>query len=377
MQRSIRGLAALALFVACADGADEASGYANGAAEDAGPGMDATADSGVIQGGEGAPDAATDASSASDAPDGAAADPYAWFYGVNAHYEQGTASSAIDPNVQVGYLHDLGATMMRQDVGSADVATELASWSAPIRSGGVLILPVILPDFTGTESEQVAYDKSRALGLGIARNWASTGQHFYECGNELENRFTGGAGSDPSNYDESFYLAFRGTVRGLIDGVRAGDPQAQVAPAVGGWLHYGLYDMLMKGTEPNGTKGAPPVTWDFTGWHWYSDMGDIEDASDSHVNVLAKLATYGKPIWITEFGFRPDGDQNHQAAYITGDQALGKFYSKRATYDIRNATIYELFDFPSGDTDYGLFLVDGVTKKAAYGAVKSFIAAHR
>ncbi len=136
--------------------------------------------------------------------------------------------------------------------------------------------------------------------------------------------------------------------------------------------------MLWNGTNPDGSGGAPQVRWDFTTWHWYSDMGDIENATGGSgtYDVLAHLqSAYGKPIWLTEYGIRPT-TLAAEAAYI--GSSLPEIVQARVTYDVENVSWYELFDDQAigGDGNYGLIDVDGTTKKPAYGAMKSFIAAN-
>jgi hypothetical protein len=134
--------------------------------------------------------------------------------------------------------------------------------------------------------------------------------------------------------------------------------------------------MLANGTAPDGSTG-PVLNWDVTAWHWYSDMGDITNAGGSGVNVLQTLKTlFGKPIWLTEIGFRPNGSDADQANYLAS-VALPRYYSLRETYGIARVMIYELFDIlAQGSANYGLVRQDGLTKKPAYGAVKNFIATH-
>ena len=69
----------------------------------------------------------------------------------------------------------------------------------------------------------------------------------------------------------------------------------------GGWLHYGWYAML----ERDG------LDYDFIGYHWYSEMGDLDHAgalannhTDPMYDVFANLLRFNKPIWITELDRR-------------------------------------------------------------------------
>lgn len=302
---------------------------------------------------------------------------YPNYYGVNAHWEQGGSNSSITARTQLGYLRELGINVMRQDVRDGPAAAGLASWSIPLRNdGGVLILPVIqLTGLDSTKSEATNYSYGRSIGDAVARAWAVTGQHYYECGNELENHNVTGDGDSPSSYTEAFYVAYRGVVRGCIDSIRIVDPNALIAPAGASWLHFALYEMLMDGTDPQRNSGQAAVNFDFVSWHWYSDMGDIENAKDGR-NVLAHLHNWGKPIWMTEVGFRPDFNEQDQADYLASGLCLGKYYPNRAKYNIRNVTLYELFNSANIDPNYGLLALNGITKKPAYASVEAFTLAH-
>jgi Glycosyl hydrolase catalytic core len=63
------------------------------------------------------------------------------------------------------------------------------------------------------------------------------------------------------------------------------------------------------------------VRWDITAVHWYSNQGNIEKAGcRSGANVAAIDASFGKPVWITEFNSNTaaaDNDEEAAAAWIT------------------------------------------------------------
>lgn len=301
---------------------------------------------------------------------------YPNFYGVNAHWEQGAASQSVSARTQLGYLRELGIKVMRQDVKDGTAAEGLAAWSVPLRNdGGILILPVILLNgYSLNNSEGNTYNYARNTATAVAKAWSVTGQHYYECGNELENNHVNGDGDQPSHYTEAFYVAYRGIVRGCIDGIRSVDKQALVAPSATSWLHFALDEMMMNGTDPDHNTGIPPVNFDFVPWHWYNDMGDIENAKGH--NVLAHLHSWGKPIWMTEFGFRPNGKEQDQANFLASGLGMGKYYPNRAKYNIRNITVYELFNSVKNDPNYGLLETNGITKKPAYWSVQKFIQEH-
>lgn len=291
------------------------------------------------------------------------------FYGLNGHENQYSFGTFSDVRA---LLLDLGVTVYRNDVSNVNGAAKLASLAAALDGSGISILPVMLQGFSGTD-EQTNYDAGFAMGQGVANKLKGLVTH-YECGNELENDIVSNDGNHPDNYDAKSWPAYRGVIRGMIDGVKSADPNALVGPAPISWLHYGAYQMLWNGTNPDGSGGAPQVRWDFTPLHWYSDMQDVQHACGGTgcFNVLQELqSAFGKPIWVTEFGFRPTTEA---AAASFLPTAFPMFVGAAAQYKVENVSWYDLFDDLSGN--YGLIHNDGTTRKPAYDAYKSFIAAN-
>lgn len=300
------------------------------------------------------------------------------FYGLNGHLNSGNAYGAVSLSTQLQLMQDLGVTNTRQDLWDLNGAKSLVTLSDALSGSGIQITAAITPSLPPIGMvEDLAYHNAWQLGYAIASTLKGR-VHVYECGNELENAFITGAGDKPSDYPAAPYFLYRGVMRGMIDGVRAADSNAAIA-VTGGWLHYGVLQMLSDGTDPLGGSGGPTATWDITSWHWYNDMGDITSAGDNKTNVLEELTQrFQRPIWIGEYGYRPNGQTgstlwNKQAAYLPN--AMARFLQLKSQYNIQCIMLYELFDMPT-DPGYGLITGDGVTKKPAYSAVKSFIANH-
>jgi hypothetical protein len=302
------------------------------------------------------------------------------FYGINGHQNSVSTYVATPIATQISLLQDLGITTMRQDVWDLDGAKNLVAFADECARNGIRMIVAITPSLppAGTD-EDLAHHNAWQLGNAVASTLKGR-VHVYECGNEIELAFIvpGTPGDTASNYPAAPYFLYRGTLRGMIDGVRAADPSAAVG-VTSGWLHYGVLQMLSDGTDPLGGSGGPTASWDITSWHWYSDMGDITSASDSKVNVLDELTRrFNVPIWITEFGFRPWGESgsqlwNDQANYLVAD--LARWVQLKSQYNLLQcAMVYELFDSGAHEDGYGLIASDGVTQKPAYSAVKNFIA---
>lgn len=132
--------------------------------------------------------------------------------------------------------------------------------------------------------------------------------------------------------------------------------------------------MLKNGTQPDGSGGHPTVNCDITSWHWYSNESDMTNAcggTGCH-DALGILKNWGKPIWINEFGVRPDlGSTNQIAAYITSSKMMAQYYSVASKYNIQSIQQFELYDDSEGE--YGLMQADGKSLKAAFYAMKAFI----
>jgi hypothetical protein len=282
---------------------------------------------------------------------------------------------------QVAYLNQLGAKIYRNDTWDQGTATLLKSLAQVAAPSGIQLSACMTPDTSGVSSETQAYNVGYAQGQMTANTLKGLVK-YYECGNEYENSIVRDDGVSPSQYNNTAFPIYRGLIRGMIDGVKSVDSSNQVMPAPGSWLHFGFFDMLWNGTQPDGSSGYPQVRWDITSWHWYSDMGNITAATGGSgtYNMLNELQTrYGKPIWISEYGVRPNfGTDAQIASYLVGNSMLGGFTANAARYGVQCTIVYELFDDAQsgGDGNYGLIQFDAVTKKPSFSALQSFIAAN-
>jgi hypothetical protein len=299
------------------------------------------------------------------------------FYGIDGHVAQGGPYNTSDDATQIAQVKALGMTVYAQDVWDAVSARRVARLARVAAQACVGVLTVLVPDSKHAADEATAYRDGRNLGVNAATAMHGL-VHFYQVGNECDNdAIVYGHGNDPENYDNLKFTKARGSILGMIDGVKTIDPSAKILMCSMSWMHYGFTDMLSMGTQPDGTRGHPIPQSDITAWHWYSDMGDITDAHG--VNVLQHLKdTYRKPIWITEYGARPDLSESQAARYLVGTKALAGFVANASAYDIQNVDLYSLYDDSAngGDGDYGLIENNAVTKKERYVTIAHFIATH-
>jgi len=162
---------------------------------------------------------------------------------------------------------------------------------------------------------------------------------YYEASNELD-VWVGvkGDGSHPSDYDQGRYALARGFLRGLIEGLKAGDASALVLVDDSGWCHYGFLQSLWK----------DGLRWDITAIHWYAGQGNIEQVGCNNANVLQIHQGFGRPIWITEFNSDNAAKSNDTAGAGTWIEAfMSQVKTKSAQYDIEAAFVYELLDEPN------------------------------
>jgi hypothetical protein len=303
------------------------------------------------------------------------------FYGLNGHmaYSTGIYSKVTQAN-QVKILKDLGATVYRADVASGGMSQVLATaLNGAFKGSGIIIMPVLNPRSAGYDvksSESAAY----TLGYNLAVNCTKPLKglvKYIECGNELDVALkTGGDGSASNDWNPAYWPSFRGVIRGMIDGVKAVDSSIQVGVNVGIPMAYRALQMLWSGISPdgsaNGRGGAALVRWDFTTYHWYKSSYNIQRAGrTASIDVLQILKdSFGKPIWLTEFGWSGSQDTNASAAaYVTS--AMTQYKSIKDKYNIQCIMLYAVID-----DNYGLVKTDGVTKSAAYDAYKNFTRAN-
>jgi hypothetical protein len=302
------------------------------------------------------------------------------FYGIAGHLEHRGAYLTSDYGRQISQLRDLGVTMYAQDVSNADSAHLVADFARQAAKSCIGVLALVTPfEPEKRRNEQETFERGYALGK-IAGSTLKGLVTYYQVGNEYDNWTIldgGRSGLSPKDYDNAKFMKARGSILGLIKGIRETNPDAKILLTSFSWLHFGFVDMLFAGTQPDGTAGHTIPHWDITAWHWYSNMGSILAAGDQKINVLQRLRdSYGKPIWLTEYGVRPThGDPG---AYLVGKDALKGFVSVAKTYGIQNATLYELYDDQryGGDGNYGVIKDDGETRKPRFDVVRDFIKAN-
>ncbi len=275
--------------------------------------------------------------------------------GVNGHPHQQEGYRAVPLDQQMDLLCELGVRWYRTDWGPGYDFSQHDALVAAAEAKGIQLLPVLFPDVSVAngdirEIRRLAFE----YGKVVASRYRGRITH-YELSNELDGRVmtkwpNGGDrdGSTRSDYDFHQYVAVCEMLRGLAEGIHEGDPGARRMINCAGWLHFGFIDRLVDDVVP----------FEIVAWHWYSDMGDITAPKQSYSgtwNVLEKLRSWGKEVWITE-GNRRNGDMDDpgeaQADYLT-DQIT----KLRESGIVKAYFVYELLDEPysqGGEAHYGL-----------------------
>jgi hypothetical protein len=304
------------------------------------------------------------------------------FYGINGHMAWGSGIYfTMTAEQQLAILKDLGVTMYRCDTADAGMSATLAmALRGAFAGSGVGIMPVLNPRSAGwnpTGTEAAAYSLGYDMAVRCAQPLKGLVTHI-ECGNELDTigLQIGGDGSQTTDWSPSQWPAFRGVIRGMIAGVKAVDPTIKCGVNVGIPMAYRALQMLWNGISPDGTVngvgGAALVRWDITMYHWYKSSYDILYAGGSAAVDIPQVLkdSFGKPIWLTEFGWSGSLDTpDSAAAYVT--KAMTQYKSIKDKYNIQCIMLYAVID-----DSYGLVKTDGVTKSAAYDAYKNFTRAN-
>lgn len=307
-------------------------------------------------------------------------------WGVNGH--PFVAYSGVGIDEQLDLIVAAGMNSYRVDVYTTGQMDQLAAFVDAGRKRGITILPILilpakLDEQEATELYQAAFD----LASAFVRRFRGT-INVWELGNEMENYalirpcemrddgtkypcewgIAGGVGV--LDYYGPRYLKVAAVLRGLSDGVRTEDPTARRAIGTAGWGHRGIFDRLHK----------DGVAWDISVWHMYGE--DPEPA-------FQHLATFGKPIWVTEFN-HPYGSKNGETEQADGlVRWMARLEELSGPYKVEAAHIYELFDEPYWAPSYEAFMGlyrlapkpgGGWTPfgaKPAFGAVQEFIVNRR
>jgi hypothetical protein len=260
-------------------------------------------------------------------------------FGVNGHPLMQAAYSyeASGADEQFELLQKLGTRWYRVDIipdSAGLVNGGVVELARAAKHHGINLLPVLTVRPQPGVTTVAAYAEGLEIGRGFASRYGSWFSHI-EAGNELDiwplGSGPGGDGSALAQYNPDTLAVVTAFLRGLSRGLKAAAPEVQVIINSAGWRHWAFFDALERDT----------VAYDIVGYHWYSDMGDIDHRVDSGLSVLDHLNSIGKDIWMTEVGRRgtvPD-DPVDQGLWI-GKYARD-FHGFR---QVKALFVYELYE---------------------------------
>jgi hypothetical protein len=121
------------------------------------------------------------------------------------------------------------------------------------------------------------------------------------------------------------------------------------------WVHTGFFDHYI----------ASGGEFDILGWNWFSDMGEsldtvtLDKAKNQKYQLLGKLKSYNKPIWLTEVNRRLGSQSNkeqEQADYI---KTMADY--TKSTPTIRGFFVFNFLDdqgAPPQEKGYGIITAE-------------------
>jgi hypothetical protein len=260
-------------------------------------------------------------------------------FGINGHPLMQAAYSyeVSGADEQFQLLHKLRIRWYRVDVmpdSTGLVDAGVIDLARAAKRQGINLLPVLTVRPQPAVTAVAAYAQGLGIGRGFASRYRSWFSHI-EAGNELDTwplgSGPGGDGSTLTQYNPDTLAVVTAFLRGLSRGLKTAAPEVQVIINSAGWRHYAFFDALERDT----------VAYDIVGYHWFSDMGDIDLPVDSGPSVLDHLNRIGKDIWMTEVGRRgtvPDDpfDQGRRIGKYVSD-----FYRFR---QVKALFVYELYE---------------------------------
>ena len=265
--------------------------------------------------------------------------PDGFAFGINGHPLMQAAYSYEPPAAeeQFDLLDSLRTPWYRVDVipDSAGVVDQrFVELARAAGRRGINLLPVLTVGPRAGASAPAAYAEGLAIGGGFALRYADRFSHI-EAGNEMDKwplaSGSGGDGSSLSQYDPDSLAVVTAFLRGMTRGIRQAAPRVRIIINAAGWRHWAFFDALARDT----------VDYDIVGYHWYSDMGGIDQPIDGGKSALDHLYDLHKDIWMTEVGYRPTvpDDSVGQGRWIA--DCVSDFYRFRR---VKALFVYELYE---------------------------------
>ena len=264
-------------------------------------------------------------------------------YGINGHPL--TQESYKDNlNLQIRMLKRLGVRFYRIDVpiSASGVVIEHDKFLNVIQSmrkNGITVLPVLVFDQQNymSRSPEQAFTDGLTYGRAFSQRYKAY-FNYYEVGNEEDNQAILGPhvhGNEIAHYDTPKGKNVVPYIKGICQGIKQQDKTAKTIVNIN-WVHYGFLQLLENAD----------VKFDRVGYHWYSDMGNMQTSGAGFGNVIDTVyKRFKKPIWLTEINVRGGVPM---VADVTKENWLRANLSfLRKNKHVEAVFIYELLDQPA------------------------------
>jgi hypothetical protein len=269
-------------------------------------------------------------------------------FGVNGHPLNAGTYSSISLEQQLSLLKKLKLRTYRVNVNPSypENFDRLSDLITLAQREDVRILPVIVLPPNNYFDENAAYNDAKAKMYELAQKFDGR-IHVWELGNEYDLYCLkkDADGDSPSDYDTDKYSVVIGLIRGMLAALHEARPSSRSIVQTSQHTSTALDSGFLQRLIEDG------ITFDITGYHYYSRTGHIPTAKDGSNSLKILHDKFHKPIWITEFGkssssrtVGPSADPKEQGIALTA--ALNEIAADADKYDVVGADIYELLDQP-------------------------------
>ena len=224
---------------------------------------------------------------------------FKWGVGINPYptgdHSPETAYKVLDEAQELGVTHLRVALPVREeDPWSqidpiAEKALEMKLW-----------LVLVIDPKEGILGVNDPYNEGYSQAKEIAAHYKDKIK-YYQLTNEPAGSAIKGSqytGKYKEDYDDGKYQKVIEWLKGASDGIAAEDPQAKKI-VTGHWTHVGFFDRAT----------ADGLNFDIIGWDWANqkkedvvDIKDLKDENGQPYDLIGKLNSSGKELWIAEAG---------------------------------------------------------------------------